>query len=75
MSLKDIIDQSKGRIELIDATPRFKIHSISMEEGLAIDRRNAAIYAKGQCPECDRVFDLVDETDAEEWAFGHDCEV
>lgn len=27
-----------------------------------------------QCPECGRVFDLMDETDAEEWAYGHDCE-
>ncbi len=26
------------------------------------------------CNECDRVFDLLDETDAEEWAYGHDCE-
>jgi hypothetical protein len=26
------------------------------------------------CPECGRVFDLADETDAEEWAYGHDCE-
>lgn len=27
------------------------------------------------CPECKRVFDLTKETDAEEWAYGHDCEV
>lgn len=27
------------------------------------------------CPECGRVFDLLDEIDADEWAFGHDCEV
>jgi hypothetical protein len=26
------------------------------------------------CPECRRVFDLADEDDAEEWAYGHDCE-
>ena len=26
------------------------------------------------CPECGRIFDLLDETDAEEWAYGHDCE-
>ncbi len=55
MSLSNIIEQSGGRIELIDATPRFK--------------------PKARCPECDRVFDLLDETDAEEWAYGHDCEV
>lgn len=29
---------------------------------------------KRQCPECGRIFDLLDETDAEEWAYGHDCE-
>jgi ferredoxin-like protein FixX len=26
------------------------------------------------CVECGRRFDLTDETDAEEWAYGHDCE-
>lgn len=29
---------------------------------------------KAKCQECERVFDLTDETDAEEWAYGHDCE-
>lgn len=28
-----------------------------------------------KCPECERAFDLCDETDAEEWYYGHDCEV
>lgn len=27
-----------------------------------------------KCVECGRVFDLTDETDAAEWAYGHDCE-
>lgn len=27
------------------------------------------------CPECERVFDLLDEADADEWYYGHDCEV
>ena len=27
------------------------------------------------CRECGRVFDLLDETDSQEWAYGHDCEV
>jgi hypothetical protein len=27
-----------------------------------------------KCPECLRVFDLFDETDADELAYGHDCE-
>lgn len=26
------------------------------------------------CPECGRDFDLSEEVDAEEWAYGHDCE-
>ena len=31
-------------------------------------------FAVEQCPECGRVFDLSDPTDADEWAWGHDCE-
>ena len=27
-----------------------------------------------KCPECLRVFDLLNETDAEEFYYGHDCE-
>ena len=27
-----------------------------------------------KCVECDRVFDLMSETDTEEWYYGHDCE-
>lgn len=27
-----------------------------------------------QCPECDRLFDLLDEDQANEWEYGHDCE-
>lgn len=26
------------------------------------------------CRECGRTFNLADETDAAEWAYGHDCE-
>jgi hypothetical protein len=29
---------------------------------------------KRACPECGRVFDMLDATDADEWAYGHDCE-
>jgi len=36
--------------------------------------RMVAIAPRTKCPECGRVFDLTDETDAEEWAYGHDCE-
>ena len=27
-----------------------------------------------ECPECHRRFDLLDEDDANEWFYGHDCE-
>ena len=27
-----------------------------------------------KCVECNRKFDLMDEVDAEEWYYGHDCE-
>ena len=29
---------------------------------------------KQQCNECERVFDLLDDDDANEWMYGHDCE-
>ena len=29
---------------------------------------------KAVCPECERVFDMLDEDDAGEWFYGHDCE-
>ena len=34
-----------------------------------------AIKRRVNCIECDRWFDLLDETDAQEWYYGHDCEV
>jgi endogenous inhibitor of DNA gyrase (YacG/DUF329 family) len=32
------------------------------------------VRTEAKCPECGRVFDLTDETDANEWFNGHDCE-
>lgn len=32
------------------------------------------IRTKAMCTECDRVFDLLDEDDANEYYYGHDCE-
>lgn len=29
---------------------------------------------RATCPECGRVFDLLDELDADEYHSGHDCE-
>ena len=33
------------------------------------------IHSTVQCIECDRLFDLMDEEQAGEWYYGHDCEV
>lgn len=30
---------------------------------------------KVTCPECRNTFDLTDSRQADEWAWGHDCEV
>jgi len=27
-----------------------------------------------KCDECERRFDLMDENEADEWYYGHDCE-
>lgn len=35
---------------------------------------NKLNYLQRVCPECNRTFDLLNELDAEEWAYGHDCE-
>ena len=32
------------------------------------------IGMQAACPECGRVFNLLIEIDAAEWAHGHDCE-
>lgn len=29
---------------------------------------------KARCIECGRVFDLLEDLDAQEWTYGHDCE-
>lgn len=35
----------------------------------------ARLVCTSKCGECNRVFDLLDETQAEEFYYGHDCEV
>lgn len=32
------------------------------------------VRTKATCVECNREFDLLDEEDANEWHYGHDCE-
>jgi len=29
---------------------------------------------KAECPDCGRIFDLLDEEEAAEFYYGHDCE-
>jgi len=38
------------------------------------DAEIIARQSKARCRECSRVFDLMDEDDADEWFNGHDCE-
>lgn len=33
------------------------------------------IKTRAKCVECSRVFDLMNEEEAGEWYYGHDCEV
>jgi len=40
----------------------------------AEDRMSRGELYKRRCVECGRVFDLTDDDDAAEWAYGHDCE-
>jgi len=42
---------------------------------LGVDTSGISLPKNAKCVECGRVFDLYNETDAEEWEFGHDCEV
>lgn len=37
-------------------------------------RVSIRIPTKAKCIECGRVFNLLDEDDAGEWHYGHDCE-
>ena len=32
------------------------------------------IQTKAKCGECGRIFDLLSDEEASEWAYGHDCE-
>jgi len=36
--------------------------------------RPVRIRTRVQCVECERVFDLTNSDDQEEWTYGHDCE-
>ena len=32
------------------------------------------VNTTAKCHECGRIFDLLDDSQAEEWHYGHDCE-
>ena len=38
------------------------------------DRTATRLRVQYKCSECERVFDLTDEDEADEWFYGHDCE-
>jgi hypothetical protein len=40
-----------------------------------IPRITIAVRIPFQCVECERVFDMTDDNEADEWFYGHDCEV
>jgi hypothetical protein len=35
---------------------------------------DTVVEGKATCAECDRVFNLYNTDDADEWFYGHDCE-
>lgn len=39
-----------------------------------MQQQKQPVALKPRCPECGRVFDLLNEIDAQEYAYGHDCE-
>ena len=39
------------------------------------EREKMKIQTQAKCVECGRVFDLLDEEQAGEFYYGHDCEV
>jgi hypothetical protein len=46
-----------------------------IKEERVVDEQPLTIVPRDTCPECGRVFDLTNATDADEWFNGHDCEV
>lgn len=47
--------------------------TVRMSEVTVLDPDTPVIETR-RCRECGREFNLADRIDAEEWAFGHDCE-
>ena len=45
-------------------------YNVCMKE----NKNTMKVQTKAQCQECERVFDLIDEDEASEFYYGHDCE-
>lgn len=41
---------------------------------MSAERTQEQVAPSATCAECGRVFDLLDDFDAREYAYGHDCE-
>lgn len=52
---------------------KFTYEIMTARERKEMLKREAARLKK-KCVECERVFDLGDDEDADEWYYGHDCE-
>lgn len=49
-------------------------HVMVPGEARPVDRLLLERQVIRTCPECGRTFDLLDEEQASEWYYGHDCE-
>jgi len=67
-------ETAKGKRQEADA---LDAHAKIMREQARDLRRpaNAMEAVVVRCVECGRAFDLTDAAQAEEWHYGHDCEV
>lgn len=65
LALEDLVDVTR------ESTP-FGTYVLAVES--AKRQARGAAWNIRRCEECDRIFDLDCSSDADEWAFGHDCE-
>ena len=65
------------RLEAVRLLNNWVLSASNLDERQRRDDRTWRIMEEldtEQCVKCERVFDLTDEDDAEEWFYGHDCE-
>ena len=68
----------------LDRRRRAYAHAGEVPPPIVVDERGIAHEVRDDtrgghsltvtCQECRRIFDLLDENDANEWHYGHDCE-